>query len=47
MSDRFQQLRLIEALFFTSAEPLGLDQIRRHLPDEADAENLLTELAAP
>jgi segregation and condensation protein B len=46
MSDRFQQLRLIEALFFTSAEPLGLDQIRRHLPDEADAEKLLSELAA-
>jgi segregation and condensation protein B len=46
MSDRFQQLRLIEALFFTSAEPLGLDQIRRHLPDEADAEKLLAELAA-
>ena len=46
MSDRFQQLRLIEALFFTSAEPLGLDQIRRHLPDEADAEKLLVELAA-
>ncbi len=46
MSDRFQQLRLIEALFFTSAEPLGLDQIRRHLPDEANAEKLLAELAA-
>jgi len=46
MSDRFQQLRLIEALFFTSAEPLGLDQIRRHLPDEADVEKLLDELAA-
>jgi len=46
MSDRFQQLRLIEALFFTSAEPLGLDQIRRHLPDEADVEKLLAELAA-
>ncbi len=46
MSDRFQQLRLIEALFFTSAEPLGLDQIRRHLPDVADAEKLLAELAA-
>ncbi len=46
MSDRFQQLRLIEALFFTSAEPLGLDQIRRHLPDEADIEKLLAELAS-
>ena len=46
MSDRFQQLRLIEALFFASAEPLGLEQIRRHLPDEADAEKLLAELAS-
>ncbi len=45
MSDRFQQLRLIEALFFASAEPLGLDQIQRHLPEGANAEELLTELA--
>ncbi len=46
MSDRFQLIRLIEALFFASAEPLGLDQIRRHLPEQADAEELLAELAS-
>ena len=44
MSDRLQWLRLIEALFFASAEPLGLDQIKRHLPEGADAEELLDEL---
>jgi segregation and condensation protein B len=46
MSDRFQLLRLIEALFFGSAEPLGLDQIKRHLPEGADAEELLAELVS-
>jgi segregation and condensation protein B len=46
MSDRFQLLRLIEALFFASAEPLGLDQIKRHLPEGADAEELLAELVS-
>ena len=46
MSDRFQLLRLIEALFFASAEPLGLDQIERHLPEGADAEELLAELVS-
>ncbi len=46
MSDRFQLLRLIEALFFASAEPLSLDQIKRHLPEGADAEELLAELVS-
>ena len=46
MSDRFQHLRLIEALFFASAEPLGLDQIQRHLPEGANAEELLAELTS-
>jgi len=46
MSDRFQLLRLIEALFFASAEPLGLDQIKRHLPADANAEELLAELVS-
>ncbi|MHA1151377.1 MAG: SMC-Scp complex subunit ScpB [Alphaproteobacteria bacterium] len=46
MSDRFQLLRLIEALFFASAEPLGLDQIKRHLPAGTDAEELLAELVS-
>ena len=46
MSDRLHQLRLIEALFFASAEPLGLEQIKRHLPEVADAEELLAELVS-
>jgi segregation and condensation protein B len=46
MSDRLHQLRLIEALFFASAEPLGLEQIKRHLPEGADAEELLEELVS-
>ncbi|MEE9209100.1 MAG: SMC-Scp complex subunit ScpB [Kiloniellales bacterium] len=46
MSDRFQLLRLIEALFFASAEPLGLNQIQRHLPEGADAEELLADLVS-
>ena len=46
MSDRFQLLRLIEALLFASAEPLGPDQIRRHLPEAADLDGLMTDLAS-
>ncbi len=46
MSDRFEMLRLIEALFFASAEPLSLDQIKRHLPEGANAEELLAELVS-
>ncbi|MGH6947950.1 MAG: SMC-Scp complex subunit ScpB [Kiloniellales bacterium] len=43
-SDRFQQLRLIEAVLFASAEPLTRDQLRRHLPEEAEVDDLITEL---
>ena len=46
MSDRFQLLRLVEALLFASAEPLGPDQIRRHLPEDADLDGLMTDLAS-
>ncbi|MFQ5775181.1 MAG: SMC-Scp complex subunit ScpB [Kiloniellaceae bacterium] len=46
MNDRFDQLRLIEALLFASAAPLGPAQILRHLPDGADLEGLMEELAA-
>jgi len=45
-SDRFAQLRLIEGLLFASAEPLGAEQIRRHLPEDADLEALIEELSA-
>lgn len=44
MSDRFQQLRLVEALLFASAEPLAAAQIKRHLPEDADLDDLLDEL---
>jgi segregation and condensation protein B len=45
MSDRFEQLRLIEALLFASAEPMGAEKIARHLPEGADLDGLLRELA--
>ena len=44
-SDRFDQLRLVEALLFASAEPLGAEQIRRLLPADTDLEPLMEELA--
>lgn len=46
MSDRLYHLRLIEALLFASAEPIGRDQIDRHLPEGVEAEPLIEELAA-
>lgn len=46
MSDRFQHLRLAEALLFASAEPLGAEQIKRHLPEDADLDGLMSELQA-
>jgi len=46
MSDRFQLLRLVEALLFASAEPLGPDLIRRHLPEDADLDGLMADLAS-
>jgi segregation and condensation protein B len=46
MSDRFQLLRLVEAMLFASAEPLGPDQIRRHLPEDADLDGLMADLAS-
>jgi len=45
MTDRFQHMRLVEALLFCSAEPLGPQQIQRHLPAEVDLEPLMEELA--
>ncbi len=46
MSDHFQRLRLVEALLFASAEPLGRDDLARHLPEDCDLDRLLEELAA-
>ncbi len=45
MTDRFAHLRLIEALLFTSAEPLGRAQLMRHLPEDANLDELMEELA--
>jgi len=45
MSDRFEHLRLVEALLFASAEPLGPQQIQRHLPDDVELEPLMKDLA--
>ena len=45
MTDRFANLRLIEALLFASAEPLGAAQLLRHLPEGTNLEELMEELA--
>ena len=45
MSERAQQLRLIEALLFAAAEPLDERALTRHLGNAADVRELLRELA--
>ena len=45
MTARFDQIRLLEALLFASAEPLTAAQLARHLPAESNVEELLAELA--
>ena len=42
---RFQQIRLLEALLFASAEPLGEKDLARHFDAEADLGRMLEELA--
>ncbi len=44
MSDRFEQIRLLEALFFASREPLGLSALARHFPEGLDLGPLIEEL---
>ena len=44
-SERFQQLRVLEAALFAAAEPQTPAQLARHLPEAADVEALLAELA--
>jgi segregation and condensation protein B len=44
MSSRFEQLRLLEAILFSSSEPLGQAQLARHLPEGADLPGLIEEL---
>ena len=45
MTDRFAQLRLIEALLFSSAAPLGHAQLARHLPEDTNLDELMEELS--
>jgi len=45
MSERFQQLRLLEAILFAASEALGREQLARHLPEGADLDGLMEELA--
>lgn len=45
MSERQRQLRLLEALFFVAPEPLGEDELERHLGPDADVVLLVRELA--
>jgi segregation and condensation protein B len=45
VSERTDQLRLLEALVFAAPEPLGEDLLARHLDNAADLADLLRELA--
>jgi segregation and condensation protein B len=44
MNDRHQQLRLVEALLFASAEPMDEAALKARLPEDADLAGLLQEL---
>ena len=45
MSERAQQLRLVEALLFAVAEPIGEEALSRHFDEGTDVAGLLRELA--
>ncbi|MBV8504480.1 MAG: SMC-Scp complex subunit ScpB, partial [Alphaproteobacteria bacterium] len=45
MNGRAQQLRLLEALLFALAEPIGEEALARHLDEAADIPGLLRDLA--
>jgi segregation and condensation protein B len=45
LSERSQQLRLVEALLFAASEPLDEEALARHLDEVADIPELLGELA--
>jgi segregation and condensation protein B len=45
MIEHAQELRLVEALLFASAEPLGEETLVRHLGEAADVTVMLRELA--
>jgi len=44
--DRFQLLRLLEAVLFASTEPLAEKVLKARLPEDADLSGLLSELGA-
>ncbi len=46
LADTTQQLRLIEALLFASAEPVEEEALAKRLPEDADLKGLLAELSA-
>ncbi|WP_282608392.1 SMC-Scp complex subunit ScpB [Pelagibius sp. Alg239-R121] len=46
MNERFDQLRLLEAIFFGSPKPIKPDHLKRHLPEGADINGLIIELQA-
>jgi len=46
MSQRIEQLRLVEALLFAAPEPLSEEELALRLGDEADVAALLRELGA-
>ncbi|MES1152699.1 MAG: SMC-Scp complex subunit ScpB, partial [Dongia sp.] len=43
--DRFQLLRLLEAVLFASTEPMAEKALKARLPEDADLPGLLSELA--
>ncbi|MFI4987722.1 MAG: SMC-Scp complex subunit ScpB [Alphaproteobacteria bacterium] len=45
MNDRHQQLRLVEALLFASAEPLDEATLKARLPEDVELAGLIAELA--
>ena len=45
-ADRAQHLRMLEALLFAANEPVGVAALAERLPNGADVEQLLEELAA-
>jgi segregation and condensation protein B len=45
MTERAEQLRLLEALLFAVAEPIGEEALSRHFEERADLAGLLRELA--
>ena len=46
LTDRAQQLRIVEALLFAAAQPLSDEEIAEALPEGADVAGLLEELRA-